>query len=84
MGEEGLFSLQSLSQVTLTPREIHRNILQTFQVESSRLVQEDKPELGNEINFCKYINKSSLQRDEAETYYHYSYPDRLKRISMHP
>ena len=67
MGEEGLFSLQSLSQVTLTPREIHRNILQTFQVESSCLVQEDKPELGNEINFCKYINKSTLRRDKAET-----------------
>lgn len=84
MEEEGLFSLQSLSQVTLTPREIHRNILQTFQAESSHLVQEDKPELGNETNFCKYINKSSLQRDEAETYYYYSYADRLKRISMHP
>ena len=67
MGEEGLFSLQSLSQVTLTPREIHRNILQTFQVESSRLVQEDKPELGHEIIFCKYINKSTLRRDKAET-----------------
>ena len=84
MEEEGLFSLQSLSQVTLTPQEIHRNILQTFQVESSRLVQEVKPELGNEINFCKYINKSSVERDEADTYYYYSYPDRLKRISMHP
>ena len=67
MGEEGLFSLQSLSQVTLTPQEIHRNILQTFQVESSRLVQEDKPELGHEIKFCKYINKSTLRRDKAET-----------------